>query len=219
MTEQQGRASRLLGGDSFSFTDAIGGWRGLIETALPGIVYVTVFLFTKTWLAPALAALGVVAVLVIVRLVQHGAITQSLSGIFGVAIGAIWAWRTGSATDFYGPGLLANIGFLVGVVVSMMVRWPVAGVVMGLVHGTGSAWREQPGAMRRAQFGSAVLAAMFALRLAVQVPLYLADQTAALGTAKLIMGTPLFALTLWVTWLIVRNVGRKPEPQDPPQQP
>ncbi|MCR6713258.1 MAG: DUF3159 domain-containing protein [Demequina sp.] len=219
MSEPQARAARILGGESFSFADAIGGWRGLIETALPGIVYVVVVTITKTWMAPTIAALAVVALLVIVRLIQHAPITQALAGVVGVLIGAVWAWRTGNATGFYGWGLITNAAYLVGLLISMAVRWPIAGVVMGLVHGTGSAWRTEPGSMRRAQLGTAVLSAMFALRLAVQVPLYLADQAAVLGTMKLVMGTPLFALTLWVVWLIVRNVGRKPEPQDPPQQP
>jgi hypothetical protein len=214
MSAPESHASGLLGGESFSFADAIGGWRGLIESALPGIVYVVVFLIADTWLAPTIAALVVVAVLVALRLIQRGSITQSLSGVVGVAIGAVWAWRTGSASGYFAPGLWANAAYLVGILISMAVRWPAAGVVMGFVHGTGTHWREAPGHMRRAQLGSAVLAGMFALRLAVQVPLFLADQTAVLGTVKLVMGTPLFALTLWVVWLIVRNVGRRQEQPD-----
>lgn len=88
---------------------------------------------------------------------------------------------------------------------------------MGLVHGTGKQWRTEPGGMRRAQIATGVLALVFALRLLVQVPLYLADQVAALGTAKLVMGLPLFALGLWVMWLVVRNVGRRSVPLGPPQ--
>jgi hypothetical protein len=217
MTDQP-RAARVLGGDEFSFSEAIGGWRGLIESALPGVVFVIVFLMAEDWAPPVIAASAVVAVLAVVRLIQRGPLTQALSGLVGVALGALWAWRSGSASDYLLPGILANAGYFVGVLVSMVVRWPVVGIVMGLVHGTGSAWRTEPGSMRRAQYGTAILAGMFALRLAVQVPLYLADLTAALGTAKLVMGLPLFALTLWVVWLLVKNVGRRPEPQDPPQQ-
>lgn len=218
MTAPESRAGRLLGADSFSFSEAIGGWRGLVESALPGVVYVTVFLFTKTWKAPVIAALCVVAVLVIIRLVQKGQLTQAFSGVVGVAIGAIWAWRTNSASGFFVPGLWLNAGYLAALLISMAVRWPIAGVVMGLIHGTGSAWRSDAVSLKRAQLGTAVLAGMFVLRLAVQLPLYFADNTAALGTAKLVMGTPLFALTLWIVWLLVRSVGRKPEPQDQPQQ-
>ncbi len=52
--------------------------------------------------------------------------------------------------------------------------------------------------------------AMFGLRLAVQVPLYLGASVGWLGTARLVMGVPLWALTLWVTWLLVRTPGSSP---------
>jgi len=218
MTAPDARASRLLGGESFSFADAIGGWRGLVESALPGFVYVIVFLIADTWLAPSIAALAVVAVLVIIRLIQHGSLHQSLSGVIGVAIGAVWAWRSGNATSYFAPGSWAYAAYATAFSISMLVRWPLAGVVMGLVHGTGSEWRKDRDQFRRAMWGTAVLIGMFGLRVAVQLPLLLAGQTAVLGTVKLIMGTPLFALTLWVTWLIVKNVGRKQEPEDQPLQ-
>jgi hypothetical protein len=219
MTTPDSKAARVLGGDTFSFAEAIGGWRGLIESAAPGIVYVVAVLFVDDWFVPAIASLSVVAVLVVIRLIQRSSITQALTGVVGVVIGAIWAWRSGDATGYFAPGLWANAAYLAGMLASMALKWPVAGIILGLIHGTGSAWREDPAQVRRAQYGTAVLAGMFALRLAVQVPLYLADETAVLGTVKLVMGTPLFALTLWIVWLIVRNVGRKPEPQDQLQQP
>ena len=212
-------AGKLLGSDTFSFADAIGGWRGLVESALPGFVYVVAFLITDEWQAPVIAALVVVAILVTVRLIQHGPISQSLSGVVGVAIGAVWAWRSDNATSFFIPGLWFNAALLAALLVSLAVRRPLVGVVMGLVHGTGSQWRANREEFRRAMWGTAVVVGMFTLRLVVQVPLLLADQTAVLGTVKLVMGTPLYALTLWVTWLIVRNVGRKPEPEGPPLQP
>ena len=216
MSEAGSRASRLLGGETFSFADAIGGWRGLVENALPGLVYVTVFLIADNWQVPTVCAVATVVIMVVVRLLQHSPVTQALSGLVGVAIGAVWAWRSGSAGGYFAPGLIANAAYLTALLISMAVRWPIVGVVMGLVHGTGSAWRSDAGEAKRAQWGTAVLAAMFALRLAVQVPLYLSDNVAVLGTVKLVMGTPLFALTLWVVWLIVRNVGRRQEPRDQP---
>jgi hypothetical protein len=219
MSEQESRASKLLGGDTFSFAEAIGGWRGLIESALPGLVYVVAVLIVDEWLIPAAAALTVVAILVVIRLIQRSPVTQALSGVVGVLIGAFWAWRTGTSTGYFGPKLFANAAYAVGILISMAVRWPVAGVVMGFVHGTGTAWRNDPVQMRRAQWGTAVLAGMFGLRLAVQAPLYFAEEAAVLGTVNLLMGLPLFALTLWIVWLLVKNVGRKPEIQDQHPQP
>jgi len=46
---------------------------------------------------------------------------------------------------------------------------------------------------------------VFATRLAVQLPLYLAGAVVALGIARTAMGLPLFALGLWLTYLLVRR--------------
>ena len=48
-------------------------------------------------------------------------------------------------------------------------------------------------------------AGLFLLRLAVQVPLYFAGAVVALGVARTAMGLPLFALGIWLTWLMVRR--------------
>lgn len=64
--------------------------------------------------------------------------------------------------------------------------------------------------MRRYQAATWLWVGMFVLRLAVQVPLYVTGTVGWLGTARLVMGIPLFALTLWVTWLLVRR-DRSPE--------
>ena len=67
---------------------------------------------------------------------------------------------------------------------------------------------------RRHRAATAVLAAMFALRLAVEVPLYLAGAAGvgALGVARLVLGLPLFALTAWFIWLLVRDPARPARP-------
>ena len=51
---------------------------------------------------------------------------------------------------------------------------------------------------------------LFAARLAFELPLYFAGQTELLGSVKLIMGVPLYAALLWVTWLLVRAAYAKP---------
>ena len=71
-----------------------------------------------------------------------------------------------------------------------------------------SAWRTEPAlrhVRRRYHAGTWVLTLMFALRLVVEVPLYLAGAQAVsyLGAARLILGVPLYAVTLWFIWLLV----------------
>ncbi|MDN4482122.1 DUF3159 domain-containing protein [Demequina lignilytica] len=216
MKADDSAAGRLLGGDSFSMHEAIGGWRGFIESSAPGIAFVAAYVIVGGFRVPVIAAVAVMAVLVVARVIQRTPPTQALSGAIGVAIGAIWAWRSGDASGYFVPGLWLNAAYLAGILLSMAVGWPVVGIVMGLLRGEGTRWRANPAERRRFQLASAVLAAMFALRLAVQVPLLLADQTAVLGTVKLAMGVPLFALTLWGVWLLARDAGPAPATQDPP---
>ena len=70
-------------------------------------------------------------------------------------------------------------------------------------------WRDDPRrcAPTAARAGSG--SALFSLRLAVQLPLYLAGALAALGVARIAMGIPLFAVGIWLSWLILRPPGRR----------
>ncbi|WP_144018799.1 DUF3159 domain-containing protein [Demequina sp. NBRC 110056] len=207
----------LAQSEQFSVADAVGGWRGFAETAAPGVVFVVAFVLWGGFRVPVIASVATVLVLVVVRLIQRSSVQQALSGVLGVGIGAIWAWRAGDPGEYFVPGLWLNAAYLAGFLVSMVVRWPLVGVVVGLLKGSGMSWRTDRRAMRAMQLGTAVFAAMYALRLVVQVPLYLADQVAVLGTVKLVMGVPLFALTLWTVWLLVRNAVPGSAPQDQPQ--
>ncbi len=76
-----------------------------------------------------------------------------------------------------------------------------------------SAWRTDPDRAadrRRYVLGTLVLAAMPAVRLAVETPLYLAGESAVsvLGVARLVLGVPLYAVTLGLVWLLVRPTRR-----------
>ena len=66
-------------------------------------------------------------------------------------------------------------------------------------------WRKDPARYRAYLWASWVWAGMFGIRLAVQIPLYLAGRTTALGFANIPLGLPLFLLTCAATWAILRS--------------
>jgi hypothetical protein len=223
---------RAIEADQFSIADSVGGVRGAIESVAPGLLFVVVYVAFGQELRPALiAAVAAALVAVVARLVQRSPLTQALSGVLGVGIGVIWAWRTGDASDYFAWGLLTNVGYLLAFVVSVLVRWPLVGLMLGLFRGDGPmsesgswagavAWRKDPALLRRYALVTWLWAGMFALRLLVQVPLYYADEVAWLGTAKLVMGVPLTALVLWASWILVRGStaarpARTPAPPAP----
>lgn len=220
------RGVRALAGADFSFADAIGGVRGLVESTVPGLVFVVVYLVTRGLTSALVAASAVAVLAVVVRLVQRTPVTQAFSGLLGVGVGVLWAWWTGRAEDYFVGGLILNAGWFIGIVVSLAARWPAAGVVVSLVRGQDMAWRTDPDLdhlRRRYVWASWLWVVMFGLRLGVQLPLYLrgGDAVGWLATARLVMGVPLFALTLWVTWLLVGSraaLADRPDQRPTPQR-
>jgi len=184
---------------------AIGGRRGLLDSGLPGLVFVTVFTLNGQDLPPALwAALGVAGLLTALRLLRREPLTQTLAGLVGVGIAAFFASRTGEARNYFVPGFLLNVGYVVAYAVSALVRWPVVGVLVGPLLGEGLQWRQDPPRLRAYTLATWMFAGLFALRLAVQVPLWLFDRVFVLGTVKVLMGVPLFALVAWLSYLVIR---------------
>lgn len=211
------RGMRALSSDTFSAADAVGGMRGIIESVAPGMLFVVVYIAAGQRLAPALiVALSAAAITVVARLVQRQPPTQAFGGFLGVAIGVLWAWRTGDAKDFFTYGLWVNVAWFLGTLLTIVAGWPLVGLVVGLFSKTGPlneggswagavAWRRDRPLRRRYALATVPLVALFGLRLAVQLPLYFSSEVAWLGTAKLVMGVPGTALALWVSWLVVRG--------------
>jgi hypothetical protein len=68
-----------------------------------------------------------------------------------------------------------------------------------------TAWRDDPAKMRTYAIATWLWVGLFALRLAVKTPLYFAGDIAWLGTFHLLLGVPLWALVLYLTWYVVRG--------------
>lgn len=194
---------------------AVGGVRGILEALLPGLVFlVTYSVLTSIvgWdpqgaLVPALAAsVGLAVVFTLVRIVTKGQPTQAIAGLIGVIASAALALWTGNARDNYVLGFFTNVAYAVALLISLLVRWPALGLIVGFLMGDGVAWRDDRRKYRAAQFLTLVWIGLFVARLIVQVPLYLVDNVEALGVTRLLMGVPLYALLLVFTWLVVRAI-------------
>jgi len=194
---------------------AIGGVRGLVESILPGLLFLVVFTITQQVLPSVLAPFAVAVVFIVVRLVTRQPVTSAVAGALGIAISAALALWSGRAEDNFVPGFVVNVIMIVAMVVSIAVKRPLIGVVVGLLTGDPD-WRADAAKYRVALVATILWAVLPALRLAVQLPLYLASQAGALGATKLIMGVPLYAILLWVTWLLIRSAWTAPRAADAP---
>lgn len=186
---------------------AIGGWRGMIDSGLPTVVFVTVYVLNSRQLISALVA-AVIAGVVLAgyRLVRRQRLQQVLTGFLGLGIAAAFSAWTGQAQDFFLPGLITNVAYGSAFVISILVRWPLLGVAMGYLTGDGSSWRRDTRLMRTYSAASWIWVGVFFSRLLVQVPLYLAAAVEFLGVARVVMGWPLFLAAAYLTYRVLAPV-------------
>lgn len=194
--------------DGRSVLSAIGGVRGVIEAMLPGFVFLIAYTFTRDLVLSIILPLAVGVVFVVVRLIQRQPASPAIGGVLGIALSAVLALLNNRPEDYYIPGFWTNGGYFIVLLVSVFVGWPIIGVAAGFLTGEGTAWRADR--RRRRVYAALTLmwCSLFALRLVVQMPLYYAGAIEALGTARLVMGIPLYAPLLVVTWLVIRSMQR-----------
>lgn len=184
---------------------AIGGVRGILESVLPSLAFVILFTLSPEPLILSLGvSVGLAAVFTLIRLVQKSPPSAALGGLLAAGAAAALALWTGRGADNFVPGLITNAVYGSVILISALVGWSLIGLAIGFLMGEGTTWRADR-RKRRAYFWLGIAwAALFFVRLAVQLPLYLAGDVTALGTLKLVMGLPLFAPLVALTWLVVR---------------
>jgi hypothetical protein len=190
--------------------DAIGGWRGVIDSSVASALFLIVYVVGGRQLGPAVWAAVISGVLIaVLRLVRRQSVQQVLSGFIGVAFCAWLVTRTGRAEDFYLPGLLTNVAYGIGLAISCLVGHPLLGYAVGAATGDLSGWRKVPEQRRAYALATWFFVGVFFLRLLVQVPLYLAGQVEALGVARLAMGWPLFALAAFLAFRVITKARKE----------
>ena len=192
--------------DKDKVLNALGGKRGLIDSGLPSLVFLIVFNISGKDVNAALyAAVALSILLTLLRLLKRETIQHAFSGLIGVGICALISKRTGNAADFYLPGLWINAAYGLLYAITNLVKWPILGVMLGPILGENLLWRKDPARLNAYIKAGWLWVAMFAARLIVQYPLYKSGNINLLGTARLLMGYPLFILTAWGTWQILRK--------------
>jgi hypothetical protein len=192
---------------------AVGGIRGLIEAILPGLGFLVLYTVThELWLS-VLAPFAIAVVFIVVRAVQRQPLMPAITGAIGIALSAGLALLTGSAANNFLLGFVINGVAVVALVISLVVRRPLVGVIVGLLTGD-EHWRHDAAKLKVAYVATVLWLLLSGLRLAVQVPLYLADVPDALAATKLLMGVPLYLGLLWVTWMLVRSAWQPADDDD-----
>lgn len=195
-------------------SEAIGGWRGAVESALPTLVFVVTWSVRRDLKLALLGAVACVVLLLAVRLVQRQGARFIIYAAIGVAISAFFALRSGRAEDAFLPGMVQNGVLLLLLLITNLIRWPVFGFIVAVAepdvfNEDPTWWRKHPGIVTVAARLAWVLIALNLVRLTIMVPLYLAEQVTALGVAKIALGWPLYLCAVTVMGAILVR-GRTP---------
>jgi uncharacterized protein DUF3159 len=191
--------------------EILGGRGGAVDATVPVVAFVAAFTIADAsgWASPVAwaggAAVLVGAVVAVIRLARGGRPRAVLFGLLGVAVAALVALYTGRAVDFFLVQIVTNAVSALVWAVSIVVRWPLLGLVVGTALGQRTRWRHDPDLLRGYQRASWVWVGQYLVRLAVFLPLYAADAVVALGIARTVLTWPLVALCVAVSWPVLRS--------------
>ncbi len=196
-------AARL---DADSLKTSVGGWFGVVQSTLPTPVFVITYALTNQKFEAAFAAAALVVFFIVFQLIRRKSVLQALAGSLVTAVAAFMVLRDGGhPLDFYVPGFYIDATYGSAFLISVLVRWPILGFLVGVVRGEPLRWRRNRKVLQRSALSTGLFAALFATRLLVQYPLYLAKDLNGIGIARVAMGYPPYILCIWLSWLLLRS--------------
>jgi hypothetical protein len=196
-------------GEKELLNKAIGGWRGLIDSALPSMLFIIIFVFQKDLNKALIASLILGFILLIIRVFERKSLAQVLSGFLGLSISVFLTWRTKDASNFFLTGIITNAVYGFFLLISVVIKKPLLGYLVGSLVGDTTGWLKHPLLVRAYSTVTWIWVGVFGLRLLVQIPLYLNDNIALLGSVKIFMGWPLYLFAVWLTYQIVQTARSK----------
>ncbi|MFM8212297.1 MAG: DUF3159 domain-containing protein [Actinomycetes bacterium] len=188
---------------------ALGGWRGLVDSALPSLLFVLIFVVQKDLNLALITSVVAGVILFVIRLFEKKSLTQVIGGFFGLLFSVFLTWRTNDASNFFLTGIITNLVYGIVLFISLIVRRPLLGYLVGSLVGNTSGWLQDQLLVRAYTTITWIWVGVFSIRVGVQVPLYLADNIAVLGPIKIFMGWPLYLFAAWISYRIVQTARSK----------
>ena len=197
--------------------EAMGGTRGLIDSALPATVFVLARLVSGSLTTAIVVSLLSGVLLLGLRLWRGEPLQQVGSGFFGLVLAVLVARATGTGKGFFLPGILTTAGTGVAFVVSLLVRRPAVGLALAAYDATYADWAAHPGLRRACQLATAFWAATFFVRAGVAYWVYRlpGDRDGLLLVVINAVKWPLIAAAAVLTVVLVRRSGYRPASTEP----
>jgi hypothetical protein len=208
---------------------ALGGRRGMVEAAVPTILFTGTWLLTKQLPTALVVSVAAAVALLAVRLVQRSSVQFVVNALVGIGIGYLFVTlsaRSGASVEeqalaYFLPGILYNLGYAAAMAFTCVIGWPLVGFMVGSVTGDPTAWHRDRQVVRLCTTLTWMLVLPCVVRVALQGPVWLGGRSGALdadtavavlGILKIALGWPLqLAALATMVWLLGRN-HTPPEP-------
>ena len=185
---------------------SLGGTRGIVEAALPTLVFTVTWITWRDLNLSLIASITIAVLAVAVRIIQKQTTQFVFNAAFGIAIAALFAWRSGDARDAFLPGIIYNAIYAAVMIFSIMIRKPLMGYLIAAASSEFSDWARDRSLVKLAARLTWILAIPCIIRVVIQLPLYQTDLTAALGLSKILLGWPLQIAALFaMVWVLRRD--------------
>jgi Protein of unknown function (DUF3159) len=209
---------------------ALGGRRGMVEAAVPTLIFTVFWLTTRELQLALIASVATALVLLVARLVQRSTVQFVVNALVGIGIGWFFVTlsaRNGGSQDdqalaYFLPGILYNSAYTVVLAFTCLIGWPLVGFMVGSVTGDPTAWHADRPVVKLCTRLTWLLVLPCLVRVLVQAPVWLAGHAgsidadtavAALGVLKIALGWPLqLAALAAMLWVLGRNRTPMQEP-------
>jgi hypothetical protein len=211
--------------------DSIGGFSGVVITAVPTVVFV-IANATSGLRTAIIAAVASAVLLSIYRYLRKQPLQQAASGLFGVVIAALIAAKSHQAKGFFLWGIWTSFAYGGVLLLSVLLRRPFGGLLWEFVDptpGTAGAqgddetndeaaesdedlapsWYRIPVLYRAYQLATLGFILVFGVRGVVQLTLFRHDATGWLAVAKIGLGLPPYLGAIAFAVWIVRRARHK----------
>lgn len=206
-SEDESDVARIRGRRSIAW-EKVGGPSGLIQSAIPSLIFVSVQSVFGIG-AGSTIAIAAALLILIARRIRRLTIRPAIGGVVGVVISSVIAYRTGDARDYFLPDIWGYAICAVVLAVSVLVRWPLAGVVWSALNGTSMQWRTDRKARTGYSIATATAVVAFVLRAATLLWFYRQGEAGAMALMRVVVSYPMWAVVGVVSaWSIRRAEER-----------
>jgi hypothetical protein len=190
--------------DGESLADLLGGGRAALDATVPVVAFAAAYFAADRSVPWGSAAAVVVAGAIAIWRWRSGVRPRAvLLGVLGVCAAAAVALWTGRGEDFFLIRIVANAASAVAWALSIVLRWPLLGVVVSAVLGQKTRWRRDPALLRAYSRASWVWVGQYLARLAAFIPLWNGGRVGELAVAQVVLSWPLVVAVLAISGVVL----------------